>query len=200
MAVEIVADAEARIVSLAPGVDDGWFENDGQLTKREVRAITLSALAPSVGELLWDVGAGAGSVAIEWLLRHQANRAVAVEARPDRAERIGRNARNLGTPELRVIVGEAPAALAALPQPDAIFIGGGAADAGVFEACWAALRNGGRLVINGITLETEEKLLRLFAAHGGSLIRIAVSRAEPVGSLHGWRPVMPVTQWAVTKP
>lgn len=200
VAVEIAADPEARVVTLAPGLDDDWFENDGQLTKREIRAVTLSALAPRAGELLWDVGAGAGSVSIEWLLRHPANRAVAIEARPDRAKRIGRNARNIGTTELRVIVGKAPAALAGLPQPDAIFIGGGAADAGVFEACWAALRSSGRLLVNGITLETEEKLLRLFGAHGGSLKRIAVSRAEPVGSLNGWRPAMPVTQWTAAKP
>jgi precorrin-6B C5,15-methyltransferase / cobalt-precorrin-6B C5,C15-methyltransferase len=200
IAVEIATGAEAHIVTLAPGLNDGWFENDGQLTKREIRAVTLSALAPRAGELLWDVGAGAGSIAIEWLLRHPANRAVAVEVRLDRAERIGRNAHTLGTPDLRVVVGEAPAALSDLPQPDAIFIGGGGADAGVFEACWAALRSGGRLVANGITLETEEKLLRLFAAHGGSLIRIEVSRAEPVGSLHSWRPAMPVTQWTVAKP
>lgn len=198
--VEIAADADARVITLAPGLDDAWFENDGQLTKREIRAVTLSALAPCAGELLWDVGAGAGSISIEWLLRHPANRAIAIEARPDRAERIGRNARNLGTPDIHVVRGEAPAALAGLPMPDAIFIGGGAGEAGLFEACWAALRSGGRLVANAVTLETEAKLLRLFAANGGSLDRIAVARAEPVGSLHGWRPAMPVTQWKVAKP
>lgn len=198
--VEIAADADARVITLAPGLDDAWFENDGQLTKREIRAVTLSALAPRAGELLWDVGAGAGSISIEWLLRHPANRAIAIEARPDRAERIGRNARNLGTPDIHVVRGEAPAALAGLPMPDAIFIGGGAGEAGLFEACWAALRSGGRLVANAVTLETEAKLLRLFAANGGSLDRIAVARAEPVGSLHGWRPAMPVTQWKVAKP
>lgn len=200
IAVAVAADADARIVTLAAGLDDGWFENDGQLTKREIRAVTLSALAPRAGELLWDVGAGAGSISIEWMLRHPMNRAVAIEARPDRAERIARNARALGTPDLRIVVGEAPAALAGLPPPDAVFIGGGAGDAGVFEACWAALRSGGRLVVNAIALETEARLLELFATHGGALTRLALSRAAPVGGLHGWRPALPVTQWSVTKP
>lgn len=200
VAVAVPADAEARVVTLAPGLDDAWFENDGQLTKRGIRAVTLSSLAPRAGGLLWDVGAGAGSVAIEWLLRHPANRALAVEARPERAERIGRNACRLGVPGLQIIIGEAPGVLAGLPPPDAVFIGGGAADAGVFETCWEALESGGRLVVNAITLETEAMLLRLFSLHGGTLERIALARAEPVGSLVGWRPAMPVTQWTVDKP
>lgn len=200
VAIEVAAERQARVVPLAPGLDDGWFENDGQLTKAEIRAVTLAALGPRAGELLWDVGAGAGSVAIEWRLRHPANRAIAVEERPDRAGRIGCNARNLGTPEVGVVTGRAPEALAGLPQPDAVFIGGGAAEPGVFEACWAALRPGGRLVVNAVTLETERRLADLFARHGGAMRRIALSRLEPVGGMHGWRPAMPVTQWTVQKP
>ncbi len=199
VAVEVVADRDARVVTLAPGLDDGWFENDGQLTKAEVRAITLAALAPRAGELLWDVGAGAGSIAIEWLLRHPANRAIAVEERADRAERIGCNAKNLGATEIEIVAGRAPGALRGLPAPNAVFIGGGADD-GVFETCWAALKPGGRLVANAVTLETEGKLGELFAVHGGTLRRIAIARAEPVGGMHGWRAAMPVTQWAARKP
>ena len=200
VAIEVAAGVSTQLISLAPGLDDSWFENDGQLTKAEIRALTLAALAPRRGERLWDVGAGAGSVAIEWMLRSPANRATAVEARPDRADRIARNARHLGVPDLQVAVGTAPEALASLPEPDAIFIGGGASDRRVFETCWAALPHGGRLVVNAVTIETEAVLAGLFGAHGGSLKRIGISRAAPVGGMQGWRPAMPVTQWAVTKP
>lgn len=200
VAVEVAADPDGAVVPLAPGLDDGWFENDGQLTKAEIRAVTLAALRPRRGELLWDVGAGSGSVAIEWALRHPANRAVAVEANPGRAARIARNAKALGVPDIQVVEGAAPGALAGLSPPAAVFIGGGATDEGVMDACWSALRSGGRLVTNAVTLETEAVLLRRFSVHGGALKRIAVARAEPVGGFHGWRPAMPVTQWAVTKP
>ena len=200
VAVEVVAEKDAEVIALAPGLPDGLFENDGQLTKAEIRALTLAGLGPRAGELLWDVGAGSGSVSIEWMLRHPLNRAVAVEARAARCERILRNARALGVPDLTLVRGEAPAVLEGLPAPDAIFVGGGFAEPGMFEACWTRLRSGGRLVVNAVTLETEARLLALFAEHGGSLKRIAVSRADPVGALHGGRPAMPVTQWAVTKP
>ena len=200
VAIEVVAEPGARVVPLTPGLEDGWFEHDGQLTKAEIRAITIAALAPHCGELLWDVGAGAGSVAIEWRLRHPRNRAIAVEERADRAARIGRNANSLGAPEFEIVVGKAPQALAELPAPDAVFIGGGAADEGLFEACWAALPPGGRLVVNAVTLETEQRLAELFARHGGAMRRIALARLEPVGGMHGWRAAMPVTQWAVHKP
>lgn len=200
VAIEVVAEREARVVPLTPGLDDGWFEHDGQLTKAEIRAITVAALAPRAGELLWDVGAGAGSVAIEWRLRHPANRAIAVEERADRAARIVRNAQNLGAPEIEVLVGTAPEALAGLPPPHGVFIGGGATDRGVVEASWTALRPGGRLVVNAVTLETEHRLAELFAMHGGAMRRIALSRLEPVGGMHGWRAAMPVTQWVVEKP
>ena len=199
VAITVTAAPDARIVTLSPGLDDGWFENDGQLTKADVRAVTLAALAPRAGELLWDVGAGAGSIAIEWMLRHARNRAIAVETHPDRAARILRNARHLGVPEIDIVTGEAPGALHDLARPDAIFIGGGGAREGVFEACWAALKPGGRLVANAVTLETERAILGWHAAHGGSLKRIALSHLEPVGSLQGWRPAMPVTQWSAVK-
>jgi precorrin-6B C5,15-methyltransferase / cobalt-precorrin-6B C5,C15-methyltransferase len=200
VALEVVAQRETRIITLAPGLDDDWFENDGQLTKAEIRAMTLAALAPRRGELLWDVGAGAGSIGIEWMLRHCANRAVAVEERQDRAERIARNRAALGVPALEIVNGKAPGALSGLPAPDAVFIGGGASEEGVFGACWAALKSGGRLVVNGVTIETEQRLAGLFMRHGGTLKRIALSRAEPVGGMHGWRAAIPVTQWRVTKP
>ncbi len=200
VAIEVAASPEARVVTLAPGLDDGWFENDGQLTKAEIRAVTLAALAPRAGQLLWDIGAGAGSVGLEWCLRHRRNRCLAIEQRPERAARIRRNAAVLGVTTLEAIVGRAPAALAALPRPDAVFIGGGAGDPALFEAAWAELEPGGRLVINAVALETETRLAELFAHHGGSLRRIVIARAEPLGRMHGWRPAMPVTQWAATKP
>lgn len=200
VAITISAAPDARIVTLSPGLDDGWFENDGQLTKADVRAVTLAALAPRAGELLWDVGAGAGSIAIEWMLRHAANRAIAIESHPDRAARIMRNARNLGVPDLGVVNGKAPEALRDLPQPDAVFIGGGGSEDGVFDACWSALKPGGRLVVNAVTLETERAIFEWHARLGGSLKRIALSHLEPVGSMHGWRAAMPVTQWSVVKP
>ncbi len=200
VAIEVEAAREARVVTLVPGLDDSWFENDGQLTKAEIRAVTLAALAPRAGQLLWDVGAGAGSVGIEWCLRHSRNRCIAIEERAERAARIGRNAAALGVDALEAIVGRAPAALASLPRPDAVFIGGGAGDPAVFETAWAALEPGGRLVINAVALETETRLAELFAHHGGSLRRIAIARAERLGRLYGWRPAMPVTQWAATKP
>lgn len=200
VAIEVVAAKDARIVTLAPGLPDAFFENDGQLTKAEIRALTLAALAPRAGEVLWDIGLGAGSIGIEWCLRHPRNRCIGIEERPDRAERARRNALDLGATALDIRIGRAPEALADLPAPDAIFIGGGASEPGVFNAAWAALKSGGRLVVNAVTLETETLLGALYAEHGGMLRRLAVSRLEPVGGMHGWRAAMPVTQWVVTKP
>ena len=199
IAVEIGEAREARILPLAPGLDEEWFAHDGQITKSEIRAITLSALAPRAGELLWDVGAGSGSVAVEWCQRHPRNRAIGFEARPERAERVARNALELGGLPVTV-EGAAPAALAGQEAPDAVFIGGGLTVEGLFEAAWAALKPGGRLVANVVTLEGEAKLAALHAAHGGSLRRISIDRLAPVGGKHGWRPAMPVTQWRVEKP
>jgi len=200
LALEVHATSQAAILPLAPGLPDDAFEHDGQITKRDIRALTLSALAPRRGELLWDIGAGSGSVAIEWMLRHPSLRAIAIEASIPRAQRVRRNADALGVPGLRLVEGAAPAALAGLPQPDAIFIGGGGSEPGVMDAAIAALPSGGRLVANAVTLEMEAVLLSLQARLGGDLTRIAVSRAGPVGSMQGWRPAMPVTQWVWTKP
>jgi precorrin-6Y C5,15-methyltransferase (decarboxylating) len=199
LAIEVVADRGARIMPLACGLPDDFFEHDSQITKREVRAITLSTLAPRRGELLWDIGAGSGSISIEWILRHPANRAIAIETRADRAARIGRNALELGAPDLRIVEGAAPGALAGLPTPDAIFIGGGGTDAGVLDAAFAALPEGGRLVVNAVTLETQAEIMRRQVAQGGTLTKIEIARADPVGPFHGWRAAMPVMQWSIIK-
>jgi precorrin-6Y C5,15-methyltransferase (decarboxylating) len=199
-AIDVVAEEGARILALTAGLQDDLFEHDGQITKREIRAITLSALAPRPRELLWDIGAGSGSIGIEWMLADQSMRAIAIEASTDRAARIGRNARTFGVPGLVVIKGTAPSALAGLPSPDAIFLGGGGSDAGVLDAALGALKSGGRLVANAVTTEMEAILLSAHRRHSGSLIRIDIARAAPVGNMTGWRPAMPVTQWSFTKP
>jgi precorrin-6Y C5,15-methyltransferase (decarboxylating) len=200
MAIEVVAGAQARIIPRAPGLPDSLFEHDGQITKREVRALTLSALAPRRGERLWDIGAGAGSVAIEWMLADSSLGAIAIEAHAERAARIARNAAALGVPGLEIVHAAAPAALAGLARPDAIFIGGGASEPGVLERSIEVLPAGGRLVVNAVTLATEALLIVRHAELGGELIRIAIARAEPIGTKSGWRPAMPITQWAWTKP
>ncbi len=199
-AVEVVAAAGARILPLASGLADGLFEHDGQITKREVRALTLSALAPRRGELLWDIGAGSGSVGIEWMLSDPAMKAIAIEGSAERADRIRRNATNFGVPGLTVVHGTAPGALSGLPSPDAIFVGGGGSEEGVMAAVVAALASGGRLVANAVTTQMEVVLLEHHARLGGSLICIDIARASPVGSMTGWRPAMPVTQWSWVKP
>jgi precorrin-6Y C5,15-methyltransferase (decarboxylating) len=201
IALELHADdAGARIVPCRASLPDDAFEHDGQLTKQDVRAITLSALRPRAGALLWDVGAGAGSIGIEWMLSHPACRALAIEAEPARCARIQRNARALGAPLLQVIEARAPQRLAELPEPDAIFIGGGASDEGVFACSWQRLRRGGRLVINAVALETEALLYGWHAQFGGELRRISIERCAPLGTLRGMRPALPVTQWRVDKP
>jgi precorrin-6Y C5,15-methyltransferase (decarboxylating) len=199
-AISVVALPGARILPLTPGLADELFEHDGQITKRDIRAITLAALAPHRGELLWDVGAGAGSIAIEWMLADPSCRAIAIESDPERAARIGRNARKLGAPPLQVVTGTAPEALVGLEPPHAIFIGGGGSDEGVLDAALSALRPGGRLVVNAVTLELEAMLLARHAEFGGRLTRIAVSRADAIGGMTGWRSAMPVTQWSWSKP
>ncbi|MFE9553926.1 precorrin-6y C5,15-methyltransferase (decarboxylating) subunit CbiE [Streptomyces sp. NPDC006692] len=182
-----------------PGLPDEAYEHDGQLTKRHIRAATLGALAPAPGELLWDIGGGSGSIAVEWMRTHPSCRALSVERDPVRAERIARNADRLGVPALRVVTGAAPAALAQLPAPDAVFIGGGLTVPGLLAACWDALPTGGRLVANTVTLESEALLAEWYRRHGGELVRLAVAHAVPVGTFTGWRQAMPVTQWAVVK-
>jgi precorrin-6Y C5,15-methyltransferase (decarboxylating) len=199
LAIEAVAEPGAVILPRVAGLPDELFAHDGQLTKREIRAVTLSTLAPRGGELLWDIGAGAGSIGIEWLLAHPANRAIGIEARQDRLDRARANALSLGVPHLDLRLGTAPEALKDLPTPDAIFIGGGASRDGVLDAAWQALPPGGRLVVNSVTLETEAILIARQAHHGGSLLRLSVEHAGAVGALTGWRAAMPVVQWSVTK-
>lgn len=198
-AVEVVAGEGARVLARVPGLADHLFEHDGQITKRPVRALTLAALAPRRGELLWDIGAGSGSISVEWMLADPSCRAIGIEMDSLRAERIGRNALAFGVPDLQVVVGTAPQALGNLPTPDAIFVGGGGSDAGVMEAAMDALAPGGRLVANAVTLEMEALLLQLHAELGGELMRLAVSTAEPLGDMQGWRSSMPITQWVWVK-
>jgi precorrin-6Y C5,15-methyltransferase (decarboxylating) len=200
VALEIPAVPGARVIPLAPGLPDDWFEHDGQLTRREIRAVTVSALGPRQGELLWDIGAGSGSVGIEWMLTDPANRTIAIERNALRAGRIARNAASLGVPDLQILQGSAPAVFEDLPPPDAVFVGGGATGEGLIDAVWSRLRGGGRLVVNGVTIETQAELIPRFRLWGGSLTEIRISHADPVGGFHGMRPAMPVTQWAVTKP
>lgn len=182
-----------------PGLADEAFASDGQLTKRHVRAITVAALAPLPGELLWDVGAGSGSIGIEWLRAEPTARAVAIEPRADRAQRIAANALRLGVPELRIVQGRAPEALRELPAPGAVFVGGAITTPGLLDACWAALADGGRLVANTVTIEGEQVIAAARRVRGGSLIRIDIAHAQPLGSFSAWRAQMTVVQWSVTK-
>jgi precorrin-6B C5,15-methyltransferase / cobalt-precorrin-6B C5,C15-methyltransferase len=198
VAIVVQAGHDARIIARTAGLPDAMFEHDGQITKREIRAITLSALAPRRGELLWDIGSGSGSIAIEWMLADPSLRAIAVERRPDRAARIRRNAAAFGVPGLEVVEGEAPAVLQDLPAPDAVFIGGGAEAS--LDIALSRLRGRGRLVANAVTLETESMLLVRYATLGGELTRLAVSRADAVGGKTGWRAALPITQWTWIKP
>ena len=193
------ASSEARVIPRAPGLPDDWFEHDGQITKRDVRAMTLAALAPRRGELLWDIGAGSGSIGIEWMLGDPANCAIAIERDPARAARIARNAASFGVPELEIVAGRAPEALAGRAPPDAVFVGGGA-DASLLEAAWDALPRHGRLVVNAVTLETQALLSKYFAARGGELTQIQIAKARAVGRFHALDPAMPVLQWRAAKP
>ncbi|MFI6457084.1 precorrin-6y C5,15-methyltransferase (decarboxylating) subunit CbiE [Streptosporangium amethystogenes] len=200
VAVECRADAGTVPLPRLPGLPDEVFEHDGRLTGSEVRAVVLSRLAPIPGELLWDIGAGAGGIGVEWMRAHPENRAVAVESLPSRAAVIARNAAALGVPGLDVVTGAAPAALAGLKAPGAVFIGGGVTVPGVVEGCWEALRPGGRLVAGAVTVESEAVLASWQGELGGDLVRLAVSRTVPAGGFTGWRPMAPVTIWTVVKP
>jgi len=199
IAMECRLDAAMAPLPRVPGLPDEAFEQDGQITKRVIRALTLAELAPVPGQLLWDVGAGSGSIAIEWMRVHPASRALAVEPRADRRERIARNAAALGVPGLVVVPGAAPGALTGLPQPDAVFVGGGVTVEGVVAACWDALPAGGRLVANAVTIEGQAALGEWRHRLGGTLTRIGVERADALGSFTTWRPALPVVQWSVRK-
>lgn len=198
--IDVVAGPGAMPIPYVAGLPDTYFENDGQLTKREFRAVALSSLQPCPGELLWDVGAGSGSIGIEWLLAHPSNRAIGVERDEARAARAARNAVTLGVPHFDIRQGTAPEALGRLPPPDAIFIGCGTAGRDVIETCWTALKPGGRIVVNSVTLESELALLAAYDAHGGTLTRLGVERAEPLGKRMTWRPALPIIQWVCSKP
>ena len=199
IAVEVAAAEPQRVSPRSAGLPDSWFESDGQLTKSEMRALTISALAPRPRETLWDVGAGSGSIAIEWLLADPSMKATAIEQNGERCARIRRNATGLGVSHLEVVEGRAPEALAGLAAPDAVFIGGGFNAPDVFETCWAALRPGGRLVLNAVTIESQAEAMRRHGTLGGSLVQAQFARAEAVGRFHGFRPAMPVVQWKVVK-
>jgi len=199
IAVYCIADAGVIPLPRLPGLPDNAYHHDGQLTKREVRAITLAALAPTPGELLWDVGAGCGSISIEWMRSNARCRAIAIEQNSSRLLYIADNAATLGTPNLQIVEGKAPNALKDLPAPDAIFIGGGVTATGLFDVCWEALRPGGRLVANVVTVEGEQTLFQWHKRVGGDLTRIAIQRAEPIGKFLGWRAMAGVTQWVVVK-
>ncbi|AFY56247.1 precorrin-6y C5,15-methyltransferase (decarboxylating), CbiE subunit,precorrin-6Y C5,15-methyltransferase (decarboxylating), CbiT subunit [Rivularia sp. PCC 7116] len=199
IAIECIADADILQLPRIAGLPDIAYHHDGQLTKREVRAITLAALAPIPGQMLWDIGAGCGSISIEWMRTHPRCWAIAIEQNYSRLNYIADNAASLGTPNLRIIHGESSTVLKGLQPPDAIFIGGGITEEGIFDTCWHALRTGGRLVANAVTVESESKLIEWHNQVGGSLTRIAIQRAQPVGKFLGWKPMLPVTQWAVVK-
>ena len=199
IAIECRLDPAAAPLPRTPGLPDEAFEHDGQLTKREIRALALAALAPVPGQLLWDVGAGSGSIGIEWMRVHPASRAIAIEPREDRRERIARNAGALGVPNLAVRAGSAPQALTGLDTPDAVFIGGGVTADGVVATSWDALGPGGRLVANAVTIEGQTVLAGWRQRLGGTLTRIGVERADGLGTLTTWRPALPVVQWSIQK-
>ena len=187
-----------QAASLAPGLPDEAFDHDGQLTKRDLRASALARLMPRPGELLWDVGAGAGSIAIEWLRSDPGCRAIAIEQNLERVKRIRGNAEVLGVPRLDVLHAAVPHALASLPRPDAIFVGGGVTQE-TLELSWSALRLGGRLVVHAVTLDTEMIMIECWQRHGGELSRLSVERLEPIGRYRGWRPARAVVQWSAVK-
>ncbi|MBU2937334.1 MULTISPECIES: precorrin-6y C5,15-methyltransferase (decarboxylating) subunit CbiE [Pacificibacter] len=197
LAIDCVLDADVAPLPRV-GLPDEVFVSDGTMTKRDIRAVTLTKLMPMRGALLWDIGCGSGSVAIEWMRAAKDARAIGIERRADRRAMALENAITLGAPNLRIVDGEVPDALSELDAPDAIFIGGGLSQDS-FAVAWSALKPHGRLVANAVTLEGEAVLFDLFQKHGGDLTRIAISRAEPVGRLTGWRTAMPLTQWSIVK-
>ncbi|PMY43518.1 cobalamin biosynthesis bifunctional protein CbiET [Pseudomonas sp. GW456-L14] len=200
VAIECLAEPDTPRLSRLAGLPDSAFQHDGQLTKRDVRAITLARLAPVPGELLWDVGAGSGSIGIEWMRAHPSCRTLAIEADPGRQQLIEHNRDALGVPGLQLVRGSAPQALDGLEAPDAIFIGGGVTRPGVLDACWARLKPGGRLVANAVTLQSETTLMAWRERHGGELTRIHVAQALPLGDFDTWRQALPITLLDLVKP
>ncbi|AMB87325.1 precorrin-6Y C5,15-methyltransferase [Pseudomonas agarici] len=200
VAIDCLADPTTPRLSRIGGLPDSAFRHDGQLTKRDVRAITLARLAPVPGDLLWDVGAGSGSIGIEWMRAHPSCRAIAIEAHESRQQLIEHNCATLGVPGLRLVRGSAPEALAELEPPDAIFIGGGVTHPGVLDTCWARLKPGGRLVANAVTLQSEMRLMSWQQTHGGELTRIHIAQAQPLGNFDTWRQALPITLLDGVKP
>jgi precorrin-6Y C5,15-methyltransferase (decarboxylating) len=198
--IEVKAEPGARPIPFAPGLPDSYFEHDGQITKREIRAIAISALRPAPGELLWDIGLGSGSVAIEWLLSHASARAIGFEKSPERAARATRNAASLGVPYLEIRKGKAPEVLKGAEAPDAIFVGGGVSEPGLLAAAWDALKPGGRMVCNAVSFEGQAALMQRRAAWGGAVTRINIEREQAVGGYTAWQPALPVVQWVAAKP
>jgi len=199
LGIDCIADADAPLLPPVPGLADSAFESDGQLTKSDVRAMTLARLQPVPGALLWDVGAGSGSVGIEWMRAARDANAICFERDTERCARMRQNALRLGAPDLEIVEGSAPEKLAGQAQPDAVFLGGGVADPAVFTACWAALKAGGRLVANAVTLDGEAALIERQAIHGGTLTRIEISVLDQIGAQRVMRPRMAVLQWQVVK-
>ncbi|XAO71325.1 MAG: precorrin-6Y C5,15-methyltransferase (decarboxylating) subunit CbiT [Acetobacteraceae bacterium] len=199
LAIHIHAQPRARIIPLCAGLEDAFYLTDGQLTKRESRALTLSSLAPRQGECLWDIGAGSGSVATEWMLRYPTNSATAFEKNKSRLNIISENARWMGVPALRLLEATLPDNASDLPKPDAIFIGGGVSAPHILQWAHNQLRPHGRLVCNAVTMEGEAALLKAFHQWGGRFNRISISRAEAIGGFHVFRPAMPVTQYRLVK-
>ncbi|ONE48230.1 precorrin-6Y C5,15-methyltransferase [Burkholderia pseudomallei] len=200
VAIECRACADAPRLALTPGLPDDAYRHDGQITKRDLRALALARLAPAPGELLWDVGAGCGSIGIEWMRAHPSCRTIAIEAHPDRQRFIEHNRDALGAPALELVAGRAPDALAGLRAPDAVFVGGGVSREGVLDACWAGLKPGGRFVAHAVTLQGEAALVAWREQHGGTLTRVSVAHAQPLGGFDAWRQALPVTLYDARKP
>ena len=195
-----VPDQFAKAYPVLAGLPDEAYQHDGQLTKRDIRAVTLAHLAPLPGEVLWDVGAGCGSIGIEWMRSHPSCRAMAIEADEKRQDLIVYNSKALGVPDLQLVRGEAPMVLGGLDSPDAIFIGGGVTDAGVMETCWRGLKPGGRFVANAVTIQSEMALIDWRTTYGGELLKLNVSHAQPLGGFDSWRAALPVTIYTARKP
>ncbi|HMR50173.1 MAG TPA: precorrin-6Y C5,15-methyltransferase (decarboxylating) subunit CbiT [Arachnia sp.] len=192
----MIVDRDGALLGRAPGLPDEVFESDGLVTKRVIRAAALAHLRPMPGELLWDIGVGAGSVAIEWCRAADGARAIGVERRADRAARAVANAERLTAPgAFELVEGDAVAVVGSLPAPDAVFVGGGGT-VEVLEAAMSALRPGGRIVVHGVTVEAELLCVEAQRRWGGQLVRMQVETAEPLGRLTGWKPARTVIQWS----
>ena len=199
VAVECVASNICAGHSGFSALPDNLFFNDGQLTKQDVRAVTMAHLAPKFGEVLWDVGAGCGSISIEWLRGANGARAYAIEKNVKRQELILKNSARFGVSELHLVKGEAPSVLKGLEKPDAVFIGGGFTYPEVFDCCWTNLKAGGRLVVNAVTLETGALLQDCAAKIGARLLQLAIAEAAPLGNYRVWRNALPITMMVAVK-